>query len=382
MPRGQYTKRPTDTYGISSICITFPETPNIHELSAHPKTSIRWQGLGMVTNTLESKEGVGFLDLRSVKRRDNKKCVSCTKTFGYSVLEDEHDQRNHWKCPKTLIYTHERDLDRYCRLCEGTVGDKHEKGTKFHCPTEGKSLRKIHLTFNALTIKGEHQQLNIRHDRPLPPVGEELKDFTEEFEELLKPHDGSTLGGNSRAKIEKNMFVIWKQDIDMNQKSLPWVLGKCHGIDKKNRTYTMRIYAPKPELDIPLWNCDFRHTDKEVDIIFGTEMYYPVKRPRKKISTNDILQLAQSGKYGWTLESLYNTPSSSEKDDVMNEKFEKEEKEEKNHMAFTKFSIQEIEETEEDIIQFNAFFQGQDRDDSAREHVSEWIVWIDSGEIL
>ncbi len=78
---------------------------------------------------------------------------------------------------------------------------------------------------------------------------------------------GQRLSDNSSAKVEKNMFVIWKrEDHDDDGKSLPWVLGKCHKIDKKSKAYIMRVYVPIPELGKVLWDCNFRHSQDEVSL--------------------------------------------------------------------------------------------------------------------
>lgn len=372
MPPGDYKKRKSDVYGIQSICVTFPEVPNIHELSANPETSIRWPGLGMVTNTLGREEGadsdlddslqstnsghgVAFLDIRLAKYPNKKKCISCSDVFGYTVLEEEHDQRDHWLCPKSKIYTHEAKLGRFCDFCQGTVRDKHQRGTMYKCPTEGKDIQNMHLTFNALKMDGKHQQLEILRVRPDPPSGDALKDFVQKFETDLKPLEMGELGGGSMAKVEKNMFVIWKRKNSKNQDALPWVLGKCHRIDSKRKKYTMRVYEPKPSpsSDVALWDCQFRHTDEEVSVDFDTLLYYPVKLSKKKISTRDILQLAKSQHYGWKLDSLYTTTKPRRRKHIIIDEEKKVDKE--KHMI--KFPVDETEETQEEQAEFQAYMK-------------------------
>lgn len=373
MPRGKFKKKESDPFGIKSICVTFPETPNIHDTSKHPKTSIRWQGLGMVTNTLGDKNGVAILDLRPIKRPSSESCSSCSKVFGYRVLQEEHDQRNHWLCPKTQIYTREDEpFDRYCRLCEGTVSDKHKRGTKFHCPTKDRKFEDMpHQTFNAYTMKGEHQQLKICRKRPSAPTGEELKAFKEEFENTMQTYiqEASRHLRDPSVKVEKNMFVIWKREDhnDDDDKLLPWVLGKCIKIDKKSQAYLMRVYAPISELGKVLWDCKFRHTQDEVSIPFGTQIYCPVKRyiKAKTIATDDILNVAESGKYGWDLDSLCSTPSWD------THEANTEEEEEKKSLL-VKYPIEEIEETKESINEFKAYLKEPEEDDEPEEEVSSW----------
>lgn len=402
MPPGDFQKKKSDVFGIQSICVTFPEVPNIHELSANPGTSIRWPGLGMVTNTLgsegvdsqrdihpddskrnlgggdgvdskqniHSSHGVAVLDIRLAKYPGKKKCIPCSDVFGYNVLEEEHDQRDHWLCPKSKIYAHETKLSRYCDFCKGTVSDNHRRGTEYKCPTEGKNLQNIHLTFNALKMDGTHQQLKILHARPEPPSGNALKDFVKDFETYLEPQDLGELGGGSKANVEKNMFVIWKRKNSKNQAVLPWVLGKCHKIDNNARKYTMRVYEPKsePSSRVALWDCPFKHTNEEVSIDFDTRLYYPVKRSKKKISTRDIIQLAQSRHYGWKLEDLCATPKPIRRKQIVIDEEKKVDKE--KHMI--KFPVEETKETQEDQAEFQAYLKEPEADDIEDTETSLW----------
>lgn len=349
MPPGKHDSD-RDVFRLNSVCVAFPEVPDIHDESKNPQRSIRWPGLGMVTTTLGGSDGVGFVDLRKSKGKISKVCPDCTARFGRDVLEEEHDQTKHYLCPRTKIYSQEPNLSRPCSFCENQpVGTVHTQGTNTHCPSKGQKADIYpHRTFNAFSMYQTHMKLRIRYEKRNKLSDQEIAELCQKFRTVmeLKAHP---LEKKTIVPLKEKMFVVWKSH--PNTSTLPWTLGQCQLVDNESQKYTMRIYAPAGLKNYALWDSQFKDTREDRLIDFGTELYYPVKMTRMKISTEDIVAIAFSGQYGWSRESLLQTPDCKS----MNEKLV-EESENRLEKSIPRLMISEINETNEDITLWEMYY--------------------------
>lgn len=333
-----------DIYGIQSLCVAFPEVPNIHELVDHPTTSVQVLGLAMGATTQGGD--VYFIDLRTTKGgNSNQKpislCEACTDVFGRNVAIEEHDQTRHYLCPITNIYTLENDTSRLCKFCNRTVKDSHRKGTKKSCPStqiyekrlkmkKKDKLLPIHKSFNTLTMYGTFQRLRIAYKR-LPPLSDqELEEGIIKYKEVMEEFINVPENDNEKNRaLKAGDVVVWKRRIE-REDALPWVIGQCRSIDAKAKTCIMQLFQPslpKPRKkspapgaekksfqrmkNYPYWDWQFRSIEKKITLPLKTQFYH-ISLSRNKLSTKDILEIARSGQYGWDIDSLQETPKPKE----------------------------------------------------------------------
>ena len=143
------------------------------------------------------------------------------------MLTEEHNQKNYWLCPKTLIYALETTdtILRTCADCKKTVKGGHKQGKDNKCPSADGIVHGLHTTFTAWNIHGVQEVFEILLEKtPLNP--RDILQVAQFYEQKRM----ATLAENEKAwMLVLSMNAIFKTS-DPRLKllpNLPWGIGLC-----------------------------------------------------------------------------------------------------------------------------------------------------------
>lgn len=337
MPENIIHKKAKDqVFGIRSIGIVYPETNDIYDHKEHPTQTIHRTGINMVGTSFMTKQ-VAFLELRE-KALDKQKnwCMDCSQVFSRTVLKEEHDQKDYYRCPVTNTLTYETNLDRPCfhcteawkkqhpelKECSITISQTHIQGhLDTGCPSATlakNGVKMLHKTFPARTIHGGlPEQLTILYE-PIPLTQTDIWNL-----EVWYWNRNKSIKVNDRPEqlVETMVAIFRTEDNQINiSESIPWAVGVCKKAfaDK----YLFALYEPIDAKNMNIWNMRWiKECKREVEVPRSCKaLEFPVKLPKQRdapnetgtLSTFTILRLARNIHFKWNLLDLPDKPDEIE----------------------------------------------------------------------
>ena len=300
--------------GIQDVAVAYFETVDIfyhvNPQKGKPIRTIRLLGLGMVAHNGASGK-VAYLCVRPGAKDVQQVCQVCTQVFARLVLLEEHDQSSYFLCPSSnvLAYETKESLNRVCPDCSKVVSESHIQGQKRDCPSIGLDPQTVRpKTFPARTIDGRIEDLQIIYHADFQLTRERILELDLWYQKKVSVElDKKAEAIQMLIPTMTAIFRTHDKEVALHE-SLPWGIGDCVEVDRKNSQYELLVYKMKEKEYSSVWNLHVEPGTLKIRIPFSCPLISPVslgtkkKKTRKNaglIPTETIFQITDDVRFNW-----------------------------------------------------------------------------------